>query len=253
MTCDQFARQLDRLVIGDLRDAAVSAMQGHAADCACCGVEWRRSGGLRGLLAAARDDDPDLSTVGQARARLRGGLDRAGHPPIRFGSLTTPVGPLFVGVTDQGVCDVTFGQSSEQAYRKRLLGRSPEVWRDDTALATVVAKLRAYFAGELTQFSLPVDLRQVTPFTAKVLRETGKIRFGRLTSYGELAARIGAPSASRAVGGALGRNPVPIIVPCHRVIAQSGRIGGFTGGVPTKRILLDLEGYRFEEPALKLF
>jgi methylated-DNA-[protein]-cysteine S-methyltransferase len=245
MTCDQFVRQLDSLVNSDLRDTAVSTLQGYAV--ACC------SGGLRGLLAGTCDEYPDPSMVGQARAPLRIRFDRSGDSSIRFSSMTTLVGPLFVGVTDQGICDVTFDPSSEQAYRERLLWRAPEVWRDDTALATVVAKLSAYFAGELTRFSLPVDLRQETPFTARVLRETRKIRFGCLTSYGELAARIGAPGASRAVGGALGRNPIPIIVPCHRVIAKSGRIGGFAVGVPTKRILLNLEGYRFEEPALKLF
>jgi len=158
-----------------------------------------------------------------------------------------------VGATNKGVCDVTFGQPSERRYRARLLRQSPEVWRDDAGLEAVTEQLRAYFAGELTRFSLSVDMRQVPPFTARVLQETRKIRFGQVTSYGALAARIGSPGASRAVGGALGRNPVPIIIPCHRVIAQGGRLGGFTGGLPTKRILLGLEGYRLPEPSGRLF
>ncbi len=242
MICDLFVRQLDRLLTGDLRVTTVAVMRRHAAGCGPCGLEWGRMHGLRDVLVTVADDEPDARAVRRARALLRSAFDRAGHPVIRFVRLQTPVGILFVGATDQGVCDVTFGQSSERRYRERLLRRSPEVWRDDTGLAEVTEELRAYFARELTRFSLPVDLRRVTPFTARVLRETRNIRFGQVTSYGALAARIGSPGASRAVGGALGRNPVPIIIPCHRVIAQSGRLGGFTGGLGTKRTLLGLEG-----------
>jgi len=255
MTCEAFGRQLDRLVTGDLRESTAKAMQRHATGCETCGLAWGREHRLRGMLAdvAANDDEAEAMIVRQARVRLRSAFDRAGHPVIRFGRLQTPVGTLFVGATDRGVCDVTFGQSSERRYRERLLRRSPEVHRDETGLTAVTEELTAYFAGELTRFSLQVDLRQVTPFTARVLRETRKIRFGQVTSYGELAARIGSPGASRAVGGALGRNPVPVIIPCHRVIAQGGRIGGFTGGLPTKRALLGLEGYRVPQPTGKLF
>ena len=248
MTCDQFVRQLEGLLTGDLRATTVTTMQRHAAGCGACGLEWGRVHGLRGVLAAtAADDEPEVTVVRRLRARLRSVFDRAGHPPIRFGRFLTPVGILYVGATDKGVCDVTFGQPSERRYRERLQRRSPEVWRDDAGLATVHEELKAYFAGELTRFSLSVDLRHVTRFTARVLRETRKIQFGQVTSYGALAARIGSPGASRAVGGALGHNPVQILIPCHRVIAQGGRLGGFTGGVPTKRILLELEGYRFPE------
>ena len=251
MTCDQFVRRLDRLLTGDVRVTTVRAMRRHAAGCDACGLEWGRVHGLRAVLATAADDKPETTAVPRARAVLRAAFDRAGHPALRFGRFQTPIGILFVGATDKGICDVTFGQLSERRYRARLLLQSPEVWRDDAGLTTVSEELRAYFAGELTRFSLSVDLRQVTPFTARVLRETRKLRFGQVTSYGALAARIGSPGAGRAVGGALGRNPVPIIIPCHRVIAQGGRLGGFTGGLPTKRILLGLEGHRLTEPSPK--
>ncbi|MDP6582834.1 MAG: methylated-DNA--[protein]-cysteine S-methyltransferase [Vicinamibacterales bacterium] len=263
MTCDAFASRLDQLVTGDLRESTGRAMERHAAGCDACGVKWGQVVRLREMLevvamndtdtSTAIDAEPEATVVRQARARLRSAFDRAGHPVIRFGQIQTPVGTLFVGATDKGVCDVTFGQSSERRYRERLLRRSPEVRRDETGLTAVTEELTAYFAGELTRFSLQVDLRQVTPFTARVLRETQRIRFGQVSSYGELAARIGSPGASRAVGGALGRNPIPIIIPCHRVIAQGGRIGGFTGGLPTKRALLGLEGYCVPQPTRKLF
>lgn len=187
------------------------------------------------------------------RCRESSSVAGAAASLIRFGSLETPVGQLFVGLTDRGVCDVTFGRSLKEEYRQLLLGRSRNVWRDDTALSEVTAQLAAYFNGDRTSFSVSVDLRGVTPFTERVLRETQKIKFGCLTSYGQLAARLGKSGASRAVGGALGRNPLPILIPCHRVIAGNGGMGGFTGGLETKRALLGLEGHRLSGLSSELF
>ena len=119
----------------------------------------------------------------------------------------------------------------------------PEVLRDRDVVELAMTELEAYFQGRLSTFTVPVDLRGVTDFTRRVLRATRRIPFGTLLSYGDVASRIGSPRASRAVGGALGRNPVPIIVPCHRVIAQGGKLGGFTGGLETKRALLQIEGH----------
>ncbi len=138
---------------------------------------------------------------------------------------------------------MTLDEPSEDAYRARLAKKAPEVRRDDHALAAVLAELEAYFAGRLTRFTVPIDLRAVTDFTARVLRATRSIPFGKVRSYAHVARRVRAPGASRAVGRALGRNPVPIIVPCHRVIMHDGRVGGFTGGVYAKRALLWIEGH----------
>ncbi len=217
------------------------------------GVLTQRRGSIRmGSVAAVAAGETDAYGAGEAppaRQRRHTTFGRAGHAPIRFTRLHTPVGPLFVGATDAGVCDVSFGLMSEQDYRDALHRRAPTVWRDDRSLTEVVSQIVAYFNGALRRFSLPLDLGQVTPFTARVLSEIQEIRFGRLISYGELAARLGSPGASRAVGGALGRNPTPIVIPCHRVIARGGGIGGFTGGLATKRILLAHEGHRFADDA----
>ena len=147
-----------------------------------------------------------------ARER-REAFTRTPWPPVRFSSVQTAIGTVFVGVSDQGVVDVAFGLRDEAAYRKRLARRAPEV-RNDRAgtLRSVIAEIEAYFAGMLRDFSVPVDLQGVTPFTAKVLRETQAIPYGTLVSYGELARRLGASGAARAVGGALGRNPIPVII-----------------------------------------
>ena len=104
------------------------------------------------------------------------------------------------------------------------------------------AELEDYFSGRRKTFEVPIDFRFVTPFQERVLRATARIPFGSVSSYGEIARQIGKPEAQRAVGGALGHNPVPIIIPCHRVIAANGSIGGYTGGLEIKRELFKIEG-----------
>jgi len=207
----------------------------------CCHRGCGRLGGRHRREASVPYDVAVLTS--------RGMFDRAGCSSIRFTSLETPVGSIFIGVTDAGVCDVSLNKASEQSYRAEFLRRVPEVRRDDIGLVAVAHQVQAYFSGALTRFELPLDLRHVTPFTVRVLRETRKIQFGQLTSYGAIAVRIGSLGSSRAVGGALGRNPVPIIIPCHRVISADGGIGGFTGGLRAKCVLLGLEGHEFTEPA----
>ena len=244
MTCIQFARLLDAILSGDVRQTTVRHGESgdHPAHCATCGRRWRRALQLLKGESAA-DMNAANTAVRQARERLRAVLAAEGRPVVRFDSLRTPVGRVFVGVSDRGVCDVAFGETSEKAYRARLARWAPEVVRDHGAVETALSELDAYFSGGRLQFSVMVDLRSMTEFTGRVLRATRRIPFGRVLSYGDIARRMGESRASRAVGGALGRNPVPIIVPCHRVIARGGRLGGFTGGLATKRALLRIEGH----------
>jgi methylated-DNA-[protein]-cysteine S-methyltransferase len=112
--------------------------------------------------------------------------------------------------------------------------------RDDERFADVARQLREYFAGERTTFDVPLKLRG-GPFELEVWSELEQIPYGETTSYGEIARRVGKPHASRAVGAANGRNPVAIIVPCHRVIGSNGTLTGYGGGLERKRALLDLE------------
>ena len=164
-------------------------------------------------------------------------------PVVRFDVRRTPIGRVFVGISDQGVCDVTLDDPNERDYRLRLARHAPEALRDPDAVEPVMTEIEAYCKGRLSTFTVPIDLRGVTDFTRRVLRVTRRIPCGKLLSYGDVARRIGSPRASRAVGGALGRNPVPIIVPCHRVIAHGGKLGGFSGGLDTKLALLQIEGH----------
>ncbi len=167
----------------------------------------------------------------------------ASRPVVRFGSLETPIGPVFVAISNSGLFDVAFGVTNQVRYVARLGTRVERALPDQRAVSGVLEQLDSYFSGSITRFSLPIDLRVSTEFTYRVLRNASRIPFGQTMSYGEIAKLIDSPRASRAVGGALGRNPVPIVIPCHRVIAGNGRIGGFTGGLAIKKALLTLEGH----------
>ncbi len=149
----------------------------------------------------------------------------------------SPVGKLLLAGDDAGLRILSF----PEGHKKRV---HSDDWAESTALfAAAIEQLRAYFDGELTVFSL--DLAPVgTAFQCAVWQALQTIPYGETRSYGEIARQIDKPKAVRAVGAANGSNPLPIIVPCHRVIGHNGRLTGFGGGLPTKHFLLNLEGAR---------
>jgi methylated-DNA-[protein]-cysteine S-methyltransferase len=147
------------------------------------------------------------------------------------------LGDLFVASTERGVCLIDF-EPKALDWIDHLAGST--IRKDHEAVKPVVDEIQAYLAGELRAFSCEVDLSFASDYAQRVLQELRRVPFGEVTSYGELASRIG--SSPRAVGGAVGRNPVPIIVPCHRVLAGDGSLGGFSGGLDRKRSLLAIEG-----------
>ncbi len=160
----------------------------------------------------------------------------------RFGSA---FGTMYVAATDRGLVKVSWQQSDDEAFvdwlEQRFAGRP--VVQDGEFLAEAERQLREYFAGERSRFDLPVDLSALSPFQRRVLETAFRtIPFGQVVPYAELARRIGKPKAARAVGGALGRNPVAIVVPCHRIVRGDGGLGGYGGGVEFKERLLALEG-----------
>ncbi len=157
--------------------------------------------------------------------------------------IDSPIGPLWLAVTEVGLAVLSINPSGgaddvHRQLRRRDLADKPG---DLAVTQQVCHQLQQYFAGELTAFSLPVDLRATPVFTERVLQQLRSIAFGQTLTYGELARAVGKPGASRAVGQANGRNPVPIILPCHRVVAANG-LGGFSCGLPVKRWLLGHEG-----------
>ncbi len=151
-----------------------------------------------------------------------------------YTQIDSPLGPLLLAADDAGLRHIEFMKS------KRAHPPHPE-WREDARpLQEVILQLRAYFAGDLETFDLPLAPAG-TPFQQNVWRRLCDIPYGETISYGELARRIGNPNASRAVGLANGSNPIPVIIPCHRVIGSNGKLTGYGGGLPIKEKLLALE------------
>ncbi|KUJ68814.1 cysteine methyltransferase [Streptomyces albus subsp. albus] len=161
--------------------------------------------------------------------------------------LDTPIGPLLLAATAQGLAQVVFHADDRTAAAAvarltRRLGRGPgEVYRE--RLEEAIRQLEAYFSGALREFTLPLDWSLSAGFNRRVLRELADhVPYGTVVGYQDLADRVHEPGAARAVGVAMGSNPLPVVVPCHRVVESGGGIGGFGGGLETKRQLLALEG-----------
>jgi methylated-DNA-[protein]-cysteine S-methyltransferase len=160
----------------------------------------------------------------------------------------TDIGPLMLAATRDGLVNVVF--HATDAVRDRALERlaarlGADLVEDPDSplLAEAIRQLRAYFAGERHDFDLPLDWSLISGFNRQVLRELGRgVPYGTVVGYGDLAGRVGQPGGAQAVGAAMGANPLPVVVPCHRVVESDGGIGGFGGGLETKRKLLALEG-----------
>jgi methylated-DNA-[protein]-cysteine S-methyltransferase len=179
--------------------------------------------GLRGVIAT--------------RAAAAGLLD------VAHGTYDSPLGPLKVFVTPRGLLRLSYVDEPDDAQLDEIAERiSPRILRAPERTDEVRRQLEEYFAGARRRFEVPVDWRLVRGFAGAVLRATAAIPFGAISTYREVATEAGSPNAYRAAGNALGSNPVPIVVPCHRVLHAGGGLGGYTGGLERKRYLLTLEG-----------
>ncbi|CAM5274110.1 Methylated-DNA--protein-cysteine methyltransferase OS=Streptomyces tendae OX=1932 GN=GUR47_12675 PE=3 SV=1 [Streptomyces tendae] len=162
--------------------------------------------------------------------------------------VTTGIGPLLLAATGDGLVNVVFhaaGAARDRALERLAarLGTEPVEAPGSPLLAEAIRQVEAYFAGGRRDFDLPLDWSLISGFNRQVLRELAAgVPFGQVVGYGDLAGRVGRPDAAQAVGTAMGANPLPVVVPCHRVVESDGGIGGFGGGVDTKRRLLALEG-----------
>jgi methylated-DNA-[protein]-cysteine S-methyltransferase len=154
----------------------------------------------------------------------------------RYTSFQTAFGHVTIAATERGLFRISMTAAPSQSVQ-------PEWIEDRRGLAGAAEQLKAYFAGKAVNFDIDLDLSEVTPFQRRVLECCARIPYGQVATYGELARRIGRPTAARAVGHAMARNPIPIVIPCHRVIASDGSLCGFSAdqGIALKRRLLDME------------
>ena len=174
--------------------------------------------------------------------RFRTTAADAGLLDAAYDIVDSPVGPLLVAATERGICRIGFDPEpdAEADRLARLVGN--RVLRSPRRIDLARRELDEYFAGRRRAFALPLDLSLAGTFQRGVLVELARVPYGRTTTYGALAAQVGKPRAARAVGGAMNRNPIPIVLPCHRVVGSGGSLVGYGGGLERKRALLALEG-----------
>jgi methylated-DNA-[protein]-cysteine S-methyltransferase len=181
---------------------------------------------------------PGAAALDLERVAAEGLLD------VAYASVDSPLGPLVVASTPRGLVRLAYtGSGGEDEVIESLADKlSPRVLEAPQRLDEVRRELEEYFEGRRDGFDLPIDWSLTRGFTGKVLRQTARIEFGKTSTYAEVASRAGSPRAVRAAGNALGANPIPVVVPCHRVLRSGGALGGYTGGVERKEFLLRLEG-----------
>ena len=178
-----------------------------------------------------------MNVTPELDARFRKAAVREGLVDVRYDIVDSPVGKLFIAATDRGLARISYFPDGMEEVVARTFGtrvlRSP--------LDDVRRELDEYFSGARRNFDLPLDLR-VAPFHAAVLAELARVPYGETDTYGALAAKAGRPRAARAVGTVMNRNPIPIVLPCHRIVGANGALTGYAGGLDVKRHLLQLEG-----------
>jgi len=185
----------------------------------------------------------DESEVDRLRGRLAAAAEAEGILDVAYRTLDTPVGPLLLAATEHGLVRVAYSNQGHDAVLQALADRvSPRVLHAPARLDPVARQLADYFAGRRRQFDLPLDWRLSTGFRSTVLHHLPDIAYGHTASYAAVARLVGNPKAVRAVGTACATNPLPIVVPCHRVVRSDGTIGQYGGGVAAKSALLALEG-----------
>jgi methylated-DNA-[protein]-cysteine S-methyltransferase len=192
---------------------------------------------LKGLVSGLEGRSAQLAASLEEAARARGLVD------VAYSLVDSPFGDLLVAVTKRGLVMIEYpNHDFDRALEELAAKLSPRVLESARSTDRIRRELEEYFAGTRRRFSVAVDLSLVHGFTRKVLDQTARIPFGKVFTYRDVATRAGSPLAVRATGNALGSNPIPIVVPCHRVVRTGGGLGGYTGGLERKVKLLQLEG-----------
>lgn len=170
----------------------------------------------------------------------------AGLVDVSFDVADSPVGPLLLAVTEAGLCRISFDPEPERETDELARTFGVRVLRGPREVDRVRRELEEYFEGRRRTFDVPLDLRGRSGFSREILDRLARVPYGEVTTYKSLAVEAGNPLAARAVGMIMNRNPVPIVLPCHRVVGSNGSLVGYGGGLDRKRLLLDLESGRSE-------
>ncbi len=216
--------------------------ESHAAGCPVCSSAASVAG--RGIRAAKRITKSAFPA--RVRRRLLRRLLRdlpSLTGTLYHDSVETPIGTVRIAMLGGAVVGIGISGGTEEQWLSRLIPRlALRAARDPKRLRPAVRQVKEYFAGRRRIFSFPYRLLGVSPFQAEVLAACSEVPYGSVSSYGDLAEKVGRPRATRAVGGALGANPLPLVIPCHRILSSRGGLQGFSGGLEMKEKLLALEG-----------
>jgi methylated-DNA-[protein]-cysteine S-methyltransferase len=204
------------------------------------------STGVERTLRATSDRPGDRHAARAAARRLSERAAQDGLADVSYGPVDSPFGPLLLAATKRGLARVAFPEEDADEVLARLATRiSPRIVEAAAPLEAMRRELDEYFEGRRTRFELPLDWTLVGPFGRRVLGAASQIPYGDVLTYAQVATQAGSPRGSRAAGNALGANPIPIVVPCHRVLRSGGAgLGGYAGGLERKLFLLELEGAR---------
>jgi methylated-DNA-[protein]-cysteine S-methyltransferase len=190
---------------------------------------------------ASTDTAADAARMAAQRFSERAAEQRLAD--VSYAAVDSPFGELLLAASGRGLLRLAFPEEDEDAVLERLAARvSPRIVQAPARLDPIRRELDEYFAGRRREFGLALDWTLVGPFGRRVLAAASQIPYGNVLTYTEIAAEAGSPRGSRAAGNALGANPIPIVVPCHRVLRRGGALGGYAGGLPRKQFLLELEG-----------
>jgi methylated-DNA-[protein]-cysteine S-methyltransferase len=185
---------------------------------------------------------PSDETMARLRTRLAEGAAQRGLLDVAYAAVDSPVGPLTVSATGRGIVRIAYdNEKLEDVLDELAVKVSPRILYAPARLDLVRRELDEYFAGRRTEFDLPLDWALTGGFRRQVLEATARVPYARTSTYRDIATAAGSPRAFRAAGTALATNPIPILVPCHRVLPVSGAIGGYRGGSTRKQQLLHLE------------
>jgi methylated-DNA-[protein]-cysteine S-methyltransferase len=183
-----------------------------------------------------------MKVTAELDRRFRDAAAAAGLLDVAYDMVDTPIGQLFVAATDAGLCRIAYDPEPERVVESLARTLGTRVLRSARPVDETRRQLAEYFDKRRTEFDLHVDLRLAAEFSRRVLDELVQVPYGEVTTYGELAKRAERPRAARAVGTVMNRNPIPIVLPCHRVVGASGSLVGYGGGLERKEALLRLEG-----------
>ena len=194
------------------------------------------------MTANMFDTPDDSATLARLHTRLAAAAEGAGLLDVAYRTLDSPIGALLLAATEQGLVRVAFENEQHERVLEGLAEElSPRILAAPGRLDAAARELDEYFAGARRHFDLPLDLALARGFRRSVLEQLRRIEYGRTASYAAVAAAAGSPRAVRAVGTACATNPLPLVVPCHRVVRSDGGLGGYRGGADAKRVLLALE------------